>query len=65
MNKDDGNFDALETLARAELTRVARDLAEQREPVSTISAGSSLALLVAARDAQLWAVIDSEGFAHE
>ena len=59
------DFDAAEVFARAELDRVARDLAEQREPVRGEAVGGSLAALVSARDAQLWASIDSGGSAHE
>ena len=63
---DDGDADAVETLARAELDRVVQDLAAQREPGRT-SAGTGIALarLVSARDAQLWASIESRGSAHE
>ncbi len=62
---DAGAFDVAETLARADLDRVPRDLAEQREPVRGDLAGTSLAALVAASDAHLWAKIDSRRSAHE
>ena len=63
---DDGDADAVETLARAELDRVVKDLAAQREPgPASAATGSALARLVSARDAQLWASIESDGSAHE
>ncbi len=59
-----GAFDA-GAFAKAELDRVACDLAEHREPAREDVAGASLASLVAARDAQLWAAINSGGPALE
>ena len=60
-----GAFHAGETFAKAELDRVASDLAEHREPAREDVAGASLAALVTARDAQLWAAITSGGPALE
>jgi hypothetical protein len=61
----DEDSDAVGAFARAELDRAARNLAEQREPVRGEMVGGSFAALVTARDAQLWAAIDSDGSAHE
>lgn len=61
----DEESDAVGAFARAELDRAARNLAEQREPVRGEMVDGSLAAIVTARDAQLWAAIDSDGSAHE
>jgi hypothetical protein len=61
----DEDSDAVKAFARAELDRAARWLAEQREPTHGEPVDGSLAALVAARDAQLWAAIDTGGSAHE
>lgn len=67
----DEESDAVGAFARAELDRAARSLAEQREPVrgemvdGSLAALAALAAIVTARDAQLWASIDSDGSAHE
>ena len=63
--QDVSDGDAIAMLVRARLDRAARDLAEHREPVRGDAGEGSLAALVAARDAQLWATIDSLGSAHE
>ena len=60
----DEDSDAVGAFARAELDRAAQNLAEQREPVRGGKVDGSLAALVTARDAQLWAAIDSDGSAH-
>ncbi len=61
----DEDRDAMDAFAKAELDRAARSLAERREPVRGEVADGSLATLVTARDTQLWAAIDTGGFAHE
>ena len=65
VTQDAGDVDPVETLARAELDRVARDLVAHRESVRGDPVDGSLAARVAARDAQLWAAIDSPNSAHE
>ena len=65
VTQDAADVDSVETLARAELDRVAGDLVAHRESVRGEPGDGSLAALVAARDAQLWAAIDSPNFAHE
>lgn len=64
--EDDRAFEAMALMARADLDRVAGDLAEQRQAtVEQPMSGVPLAVSVAALDARLWAEIESRGNAHE
>ena len=61
----DKESDALEAFAREEMDRAARRLAKRRDLVRREAVDGSLAALVTARDAQLWAAIDSDESADE
>lgn len=69
----EGDVGEVMAFARAELERVARDLAAGRESRLTEHAPAraeepfrgSLAALVAERDAQLWSAVGAGGPAHE